>query len=157
LGRRFQQPQQQRVHALASLFVVASLIAHVGEDSMAKASEKPRELRPYDLRPWPKSGDRNIDKTYAAIGRALSNWERYEWILSHLFSAIVAGVENNPARRAYGAVRTFEGRSQMLRAASVTYFSERPDTNLQGSFKKIITSASKFSERRNEIAHGVWK
>jgi hypothetical protein len=38
LGRRLQQLQQQRVHALLDLAVVASLVTHAGEDSMATAA-----------------------------------------------------------------------------------------------------------------------
>jgi hypothetical protein len=44
LGRRFQEPQQQRVHALRYLVIVASLIAHAGEDSM---SGEPNEIERY--------------------------------------------------------------------------------------------------------------
>jgi hypothetical protein len=39
LGRRFQQPQQQRIATLRDLVVVASLIAHAGEDSMVRPPE----------------------------------------------------------------------------------------------------------------------
>jgi hypothetical protein len=40
LGRRFQKPQKHRVHALLNLAVVASLVAHAGEDNMAAKEPK---------------------------------------------------------------------------------------------------------------------
>jgi hypothetical protein len=40
LGRRFQQPSQDRVTSLRDLVVIASLIAHAGEDNMAETTVK---------------------------------------------------------------------------------------------------------------------
>jgi hypothetical protein len=55
--------------------------------------------------------------------------------------------------RAYHAVRTFEGRADMLRAASQAYFEEQPETELQKAFKEILSNATSFAPRRNEITH----
>ncbi|UDL88333.1 hypothetical protein LGH82_24820 [Mesorhizobium sp. PAMC28654] len=85
----------------------------------------------------------------------MSRWERYEGILAILFSAFVTGGATQAASRAYVAVRTFEGRAQMLRAATEAYFAEFPDDELQSEFKIILTNATCFSARRNDIAHGV--
>ena len=88
--------------------------------------EKAPIPKPFDRRPWPTIGDRELDITYAAVGRALSSWERFEGILSLLFSAFVVNMEREGARRAYSAVRTFEGRAEMLKAASEAYFMNSP-------------------------------
>jgi hypothetical protein len=92
-------------------------LAEKVSDMSKIALQQAPPLKPADRRPWPEVGDKSIEETYAAVGRALSNWERYEWVLSHLFSVIVSDTESEAARRAYGAVRTFEGRIDMLEAA----------------------------------------
>lgn len=114
-----------------------------------------KELKPWDRRPWPTVGDQDIDVTYAAVGRALSAWERFEGILSLLFSAFVVNMEREGARRAYSAVRTFEGRIEMLKAASEAYFHESPNEAWLTSFKTMFKTSSQFGPRRNDIAHGV--
>jgi len=117
--------------------------------------EKTPLLKPFDRRPWPTVGDRELDTTYAAVGRALSSWERYEGVLSLLFSALVVNMERVGARRAYVAVRTFEGRAEMLKAASEGYFHEHPNEKFLNDFKEILKAAKNFASRRNDIAHGV--
>jgi hypothetical protein len=116
----------------------------------------PREdLKPWDPRPWPTRGDDSIEILYAAAGRALSQWERYEGTLSLLFSAFVATALTQAARRAYHAVRPFDGRVNVLRAAAEAYFAEKPDPDLLMRFEEILHSATNFAPRRNDIAHGV--
>jgi hypothetical protein len=114
-----------------------------------------RKLNPASRRPWPVAGDADMQTIYASVGQALSQWERCEAHLAMLFSALVTGMENDIARRAYCAVRTFEGRPSMLRAAATTYFHTSPDTELQSLFESIRKEASNYSERRHDIAHGV--
>jgi hypothetical protein len=122
---------------------------------MPKREPEAPKPKPWDRPLWPSKGDDNMDTLYAAVGRALSQWERYEAHLAMLFSALVTGMETDIARRAYCAVRTFEGRAEMLRAASEAYFFTYPDTGLQERFKVVIKEAKLFSERRNEITHAV--
>ena len=110
----------------------------------------------WDRRPWPKIGDSNIETTYASVGRAISRWEIYDGHLSVLFSAFVApNFKTKSAMRAYSAVRTFEGRLEMLRAASAAYFDEQPDDKLLSEFKDILRNASSFAPRRNELSHAA--
>lgn len=112
--------------------------------------------RAWDRRPWPVKGNSDGNVLYASIGRALSQWERYESRLSILFAAFVAGdKKNNAARRSYVAVRTFEGRAEMLRAASSSYFEESSNTEMQEAFRDILRTATSYSPRRNDVAHGV--
>jgi hypothetical protein len=128
--------------------------AHSLPNSLSKSA--PREdLEPWDPRPWPKRGDDSIETLYAAAGRALSQWERYENTLSLLFSALVATALTPAARRAYHAMRTFEDRVCMLRAAAEGYFAEKPDPDLLTELKEILQSAANFAPRRHDIAHGV--
>ncbi|MDE2104322.1 MAG: hypothetical protein KGL39_44200 [Patescibacteria group bacterium] len=122
---------------------------------MSKRASKAKEPPTWDRRPWPLKGDTDLNVIYASIGRALSQWERYEGVLSLLFSELVAGQESEGARRAYSAVRTFEGRAEMLRAASEAWFADAPDAELLEAFKDVLRNALSFSQRRNDIAHGV--
>jgi hypothetical protein len=97
-----------------------------------------------------------MEKTYEAVGRALSSWEIYEGILSVLFSVFVTPkLSSRAGMRAYHAVRTFEGRAEMLRAASQAYFEEQPEDNLQTVFKEVLRQATCFAPRRNEITHAA--
>jgi hypothetical protein len=116
---------------------------------------KPKELKPWDRRPWPPHGDTDQEKLYAGVGRALSEWERYDARLSFLFAAFTSQEDNAIGRRAYSAVRTFEGRRDMLRAASEAYFVLHPNKEFLAAFKEILRNAATFSERRNDISHGA--
>jgi hypothetical protein len=122
---------------------------------MAKKPPKQPTTNAWDRRPWPAQGDPDMDVLYASVGRALSQWERYEAHLALLFSAFVTGMETDIARRAYCAVRTFEGRAEMLKAASEAYFHTYPNFTLQDRFKDVLRDAKCYSPRRNDIAHGV--
>jgi hypothetical protein len=119
-------------------------------------SKEPTGPKEYDRRPWPKIGDANMETTHASVGRAISRWEVYDGVLSVLFSAFVSpSFTTKSAMRAYSAVRTFEGRLDMLRAASAAYFDEQPETELLAAFKEVLRNASCFSPRRNEITHAA--
>jgi hypothetical protein len=122
---------------------------------MAAKPAKQTELKPWDRRPWPAKGDKEINVLYASVGRALSEWEVLEDQLSLLFSAFVAGFDSRSARRAYVAVRTFEGRADMLRATSESFFDMKPNEELLQDFKSVLSAATCYAPRRNDIAHGV--
>lgn len=117
-----------------------------------------KQLKAWDRRPWPTSGDSDEEKLYAAVGRALSAWERCEAQLAFLFAQFLSTPLLHAPIRAYCAVRTFEGRADMLRAASKQYFwgfGIPKDHDFVVRFKVILSSAIEFSKRRNDIAHGV--
>lgn len=122
---------------------------------MPEKEAKPPQLKAWDRRPWPESGDATADKTHAAVGRALTAWETYEGVLAVLFSVIVAGMKSIPAYRAYSAVRTFEARLEMLRAASSAHFATNSNSEQESRIKTIVREAACYSPRRNEIAHGL--
>ena len=54
-----------------------------------------------------------------------------------------------------GAVRTFEGRLDMLRAASDVYSEHYPNPALQTQFKTFAGQMKNIAGRRNDIAHGI--
>jgi hypothetical protein len=111
---------------------------------------------PWDRPPPVIVGDVDNNITYAAVGRALSNWEAFEGYMSLIFSVIVgAGHDSLAASRAYGSVVSFNGRHEMLVAAAEAYFSNYTDANLQISLAAILKEAKLASPRRNEIAHGI--
>jgi len=121
---------------------------------MSNRPPKERKENPWDPLPWPKIGEASPETLYAAMGEALSNWEDFDATLGAVFAAFVSD-DPRPAERAYFAIRTFEGRLEMVRAASTAYFDARPNTQLQERLKELISSAKNFSERRNEIAHST--
>lgn len=121
---------------------------------MTKAP-KPPKVNPWDRRPWPTAGDSSVSLLYYCVGLFLSQWERHEVALSALFTSFVSGQQRTPARRAYVAVRTFEARVEILRAASEAYFEDNPNTEHQDKLKDVLRNAKQYSERRNDIAHGV--
>jgi hypothetical protein len=117
-----------------------------------------KEIKASDRRPWPTAGDTDENTLYASVGRALTAWERYEAQLAFLFAQFTTAILFQPSIRAYCAVRTFEGRADMLRAASKSYFygfGIGKDHQLTKDYKAILSKATSFVPRRNDIAHGV--
>jgi hypothetical protein len=115
-----------------------------------------KEPKPWDRRPWPTKGDATLEVVFEAVGRALSRWEAYDGYLAVLFSAFISPkFETRAAMRAYSAVRTFEGRLEMLRASSEAYFDKMPDPDFLARFKDILRHASCYTQRRNEITHAT--
>jgi len=127
----------------------------------------PKPRKPAEThRPWPNTGDTLASTTFEAVGQALTNWEHLEVQLSLIFAITVVtgastvdafqvGIGANAARRAYGSVRTFEGRLAMLIEAVRIVFDSYPDDNLYGHFKKLSGDARRLSGFRHEIAHSI--
>jgi hypothetical protein len=126
-----------------------------GRITWRRGRPKLKERKPWDRLPWSKQGDVDQDLLYTSVGRALSEWERYDTGLAFLFAAFVSPTDPSIGRRAYSAVRTFEGRLEMLRAASEAHFTLHPNAEFLAQFKAILRDASVYSQRRNDIAHGT--
>lgn len=109
---------------------------------------------PWDIQDVTRT-NATAEEVYLSVGRALSEWEGMEHHFAWIFGFYCGGREPFAARRAYGSVISFSGRSEMLRRASEAYFHSRPGHQMQDRFDKILDRAGKFSPRRNEIAHGV--
>lgn len=160
LRRRFQHPQKHRV-ALGVVF----FLGHGAKHSMAKYKNAPH-LRPpptppapqfWDRPKTPAKGDKRERNTFAAVGSALTEWERLEHQLGELFVALVSS-RSNEARRAYSAVIVNSARLTMIAAATEVFFLHRTSTDmadLQKRLTKLVNTVEQIAARRNEIAHGV--
>jgi len=136
----------------------------------AKLPHKVKTLKPSDPRDWPKRGDGSKRITYAAVGEALSEWAEIEIAMTRIFFTFLDGKGGygSVAIRAFGSVRTFEGRLEMIKSSSEVYFeiekdrflrcdpplSEKWVANAEAEFKGICSDLKLFVSRRNEIAHG---
>jgi hypothetical protein len=120
----------------------------------------PTQPKPWDAPAPPSVGDADATLTYAAIGKAMTSWEKAEEVMAFLFSVLVGGGDDAlPAVRAYGAVKTSLARLDMVAAAAEAFFFQRPEPEADN--KKIekevdtaINAMKNFAARRNEIAHG---
>jgi hypothetical protein len=99
-------------------------------------------------------GDPDPSQTYAGVGAALSQWEAMEFGLARAYSIFV-GDPDGSALRDYGTGRIFRDRIAALGVEASSYFTRYPDQTHEGEFNRLIDHAVRFSERRNEIAHGI--
>jgi len=110
---------------------------------------------PWDVPPLPTRGDDSDDTTYAAVGRFISSWEGCEVTLSLLHAAFVKQPFRAQAMWEYGGGRIFAARLQILERAGCAHFRRKPDQDGEGDFKLLMTRVRGFSDRRNEIGHGI--
>jgi hypothetical protein len=94
--------------------------------------------KPWDDPRHPKRGDKKADMTYAAVGRALTQWEYLETKLAELFSKLVGGecpsadeTVYHPADRAYGSVLGSSARLTMIEEAAKAHFQWYPNAPLE--------------------------
>jgi hypothetical protein len=108
-------------------------------------------LEPWDIAPLPTQGDERSDDTFAAKGRAVSQWEVVEVALSGLYAVVSGSRRSNlEARRQYGNLLNFKDR---LEKVAFAYFMRHCDQENEGEFERLIDAARRFSVRRNEITH----
>ncbi len=117
----------------------------------------PKTPKPWDVPPQPKIGDSDREITYAAVGRALSQWELFE---SNLLQLFVVFVGSGPtalltAARAYGTIQTFRGRADMIEGAAEVFFLIYKNSDLEKRISDFMDIARNYAARRNEIAHGI--
>jgi hypothetical protein len=111
---------------------------------------------PWAIPPLPEIGHGSKLDIYTSVGRALTEWEGFESVFSILFMYFT-GLEYDThrlAHRAYGAIVTFNGRADMMKAAADAYFAQFPDARFESDFATLIKDARRASPRRNDIAHG---
>jgi hypothetical protein len=107
--------------------------------------------------PLPELGDQDEKEVWAAVGQALSAWAGLEQEFGRLFAAFVTPDRWLPQiERAYGAIRTFEARQDMVRAAAEAYFANFDLDFDQGGkeFRDIMKEVKEACRVRNNIAHG---
>ena len=110
---------------------------------------------PWDVPPFPVEGDDIDDTTYAAVGRVLSRWEELEVCLTHLHAAFLGRPHDPEAHRAYGQGTIFRTRFDTLKQAAERFFIFKPNQEREAKFDELADKALRFSDRRNEVAHGV--
>ena len=110
--------------------------------------------KPWDAPPFPVRGDETDDATYAAVGRFLSAWEELEESLG-ILHAKFTGQPSPEAEWRYGNGRTFADRLFSLAEAASLFFVKTPSQSLEAEWCCLHKQASGFSDRRNEIAHGI--
>jgi hypothetical protein len=111
---------------------------------------------PWDVPPGPYAPDASIETTYAAVGRALSQWEKLEFTLARL-SANLTG-HTLPSAVAFGTYRAatiFNKRADDLEEVFRRYIIRHPDQALEGDFGALICDIRRLSARRYDIALGV--
>ena len=129
---------------------------------MSKTKPPKQKKPPAERKPWERpldrspNGDSEPDYLYLMVGRCLSRWEDVEEHLGQIFALLVGLQEPSAsAVRAYGAIATNRGRSDMIAAAAEVYFSDFPDPALQETFRGLMTAVAGYGGRRNDIAHGT--
>lgn len=109
----------------------------------------------WDRPAWPSIGNEPPDEIYLAVGRALSAWCEAEEAIAYLFSTVVeAGIIDAPVNRAYSSISGVRDRIRMVREAADAWFMFLGSCPRSDNPFKILTACEKWSERRNEIAHG---
>jgi ribosomal protein S17E len=110
--------------------------------------------------PFPKHGDQDKKEVWAAVGQVLSAWAGFEHEFGRLFAAFVTPDRWLPQiERSYGAIRTFEARQAMVRAAAEAYFAHFDLDFDQGKkeLRDILLEVKDAGRVRNNIAHGFVK
>jgi Holliday junction resolvase-like predicted endonuclease len=113
-------------------------------------------MEPWDIPPFPDHGDADPNVTFAAVGRAMSEWERLELYLARLYAKFldIPTIEAI-ARPEYARVAVSRERARAIEAAAAAYFVRHPNQELDAEFEAMICDARKLATRRNDIAHGV--
>ncbi len=109
----------------------------------------------WDIPPFPEHGDPSAEITWAAVGRALTEWKELELYLVRLYAKTI-GVKPIEAisRREYLDAFKFHGRAGVIEEA-IKWSVKRPDQASEDLSKRVLDEAREAAKRRNDIAHGV--
>ncbi len=101
-------------------------------------------------------GETSTTPIYAAVGKALSEWENMESGLTRLFQLLCES-PSFAAARAYGTLESSYAKAGMLRAATDVFFASRNAINSKEykETKTLIAAYEKAQKFRNNIAHGI--
>ena len=101
-----------------------SSLARAGSESVEVTkppSSSRQPLNPWDIPPPPSHGDFDEEVLFAAIGRALTEWEKVETACAELFAVFVSVSQtpnhNAPAIRADGTVTSYQMRCELFAVA----------------------------------------
>jgi hypothetical protein len=112
---------------------------------------------PWDRPPIPERGESRAEPLFQAVGKAISCWEHVEQSIASLFTFVTTGKYHDvsaPALRAYGSISGTGARIEMVRAAVESWAQQYPECPLIGNCYELLNECSKWSSRRNDIAHG---
>jgi hypothetical protein len=109
---------------------------------------------PWDRPSLPTYGDTDPAKLYDAVGRMPSAWETIEFDLCLIFSVLAEDPEGE-AMRLYGSSRAFPRRLDDFSRQAETYFIKGPNQNREIELHQLLNEVRGFSERRNEVIHGI--
>jgi hypothetical protein len=112
---------------------------------------------PWGIPPFPQHGDPSPEITWAAVGRALSDWEeRVELHFARLYARILSIPPAEAIfRPAYKDAPNFSDRASIIERAAEHDSILRPDQDQESMFKNAMSLARNLAKRRNDIAHGV--
>jgi len=110
---------------------------------------------PWDPLPIPRDADLDDTVTYEWVGRIIDRWEHIEFTLARLHSVFAGDPDGSEELREYGAGRTVSDRDRLIRATAEKWFVRNPNQTREGRFDKLMQEYIGFSDRRNEIAHGI--
>lgn len=110
---------------------------------------------PWDPRPIPRDGDLDDKVTYEWVGRIIDRWEHIEFTLARLHSVFAGDPDGSEALREYGGGRTVIDREKLIRVSAEKWFVGEPNQSREGRFNRFMQEYVGFSDRRNEIAHGI--
>jgi hypothetical protein len=116
----------------------------------------PQNQNSWDPPPFPEHGDREDNELFESIGRALTTWEDLESNLAHLYAALSEkSPYDQPAIYEYGALPNVPSRVSGLARLGRDYFIKYPNQALEGELCWITSNFNRWSQRRNDVAHGV--
>jgi len=100
--------------------------------------------------------DKDPVATYAAVGFALSEWEKLEQALADIYAAVRGKPNDLEFMLLYAnAGRTFTGRMCELESAASAHFVSSPSQEMEGSLGQVIADIRGLSNKRHRAAHGV--
>jgi hypothetical protein len=103
---------------------------------------------------FPQTESDEDTMTYAAVGRALSQWEMLEWTIGTVFVELIR-TNWIGAERAFGAVQSSATRMDAMKAAANAHFTFEPNKELHDQFNALAAETGSLSSKRTHVAHGV--
>lgn len=110
----------------------------------------------WDPPKFPERGDSDHSVLLESVGRALTSWEDLESFLAHLYAGLSEkSLYDQTAIYEYGALPNVPSRVEALRLAGNAYFIKYPHQTLEAELCWVANNFLGWSQRRNDVAHGV--
>lgn len=106
--------------------------------------------------PSVSEGNATPQTIFAAVGEALTRWERMEWALCQLNSIMSGNAGDVETEAQYGMdYSIFERRVQAVEETARAFFMRHCNQDNEATLRKIVDRARKLSICRHQIAHGL--